>query len=91
MKTERVTLLTTKEFKLFLRAEAQRQPLPLSRLLGSMAASGTALRGGNAKQQMVAAYNGTGGPASLCALAVNARYPFVVGATAGIVANRTGD
>ncbi len=69
---------------LALRAEAQRQPAPLSRLLGSMAASGTALRGGNAKQQMVAAYNGTGGPASLCGLAVNGRYPFVAGATAEV-------
>jgi len=44
-----------------------------------MAMNGTALRGGNAKQQMVVAYNGTGGPGSLCALAVNGRYPFVPG------------
>ena len=49
-----------------------------------MSASGTALRGGNAKQQMVAAYNGTGGPASLCEMAVNGRYPFVAGATSEV-------
>ena len=69
---------------LALRAEAQRQPPPLSGWLASMAASGTALRGGNVKQQMVAAYNGTGGPASLCGLAVNGRYPFVPGATSEV-------
>jgi type VI secretion system protein ImpL len=69
---------------LALRAEAQRQPSPLSGWLGSMSASGTALRGGNVKQQMVAAYNGTGGPASLCGLAVNGRYPFVAGATSEV-------
>jgi type VI secretion system protein ImpL len=69
---------------LALRAEAQRQPPPLSRWLGSMSTSGTALRGGNAKQQMVVAYNGTGGSASLCGLAVNGRYPFVAGATSDV-------
>jgi type VI secretion system protein ImpL len=69
---------------LALRAEAQRQPLPLSRWLGSMSSSGTALRGGNAKQQMVVAYNGAGGPASLCGLAVNGRYPFVPGAASEV-------
>jgi type VI secretion system protein ImpL len=69
---------------LALRAEAQRQPSPLNGWLGSMSASGTALRGGNVKQQMVAAYNGTGGPASLCGLAVNGRYPFVAGATSEV-------
>ena len=69
---------------LALRAEAQRQPQPLARWLGSMASSGTALRGGNAKQQMVVAFNGTGGPASLCALAVNGRYPFTPGSASDV-------
>jgi type VI secretion system protein ImpL len=69
---------------LALRAEAQRQPQPLARWLASMAIGGTALRGGNAKQQLVAAYNGAGGPASLCGLAVNGRYPFVAGATGDV-------
>ncbi|HWF76881.1 MAG TPA: type VI secretion system membrane subunit TssM, partial [Caulobacteraceae bacterium] len=41
---------------LALRAEAQRQPQPLSRWLTAMASSGTALRGGNARQQLVAAF-----------------------------------
>ncbi len=64
-----------------LRAEAQRQPPPLSRWLQAMAASSTALRGGGARQQVVAAYNGAGGPAALCPLAVNGRFPFVPGST----------
>jgi type VI secretion system protein ImpL len=69
---------------LALRAEAARQPQPLARWLASMAIGGTALRGGNAKQQLIAAYNGTGGPASLCGLAVNGRYPFVASATSDV-------
>ena len=64
---------------LALRAEAQRQPEPLARWLTSMASSGTALRGGNVKQQIVVAFNGSGGPAALCSLAVTGRYPFVPG------------
>jgi type VI secretion system protein ImpL len=64
---------------LSLRAEAQRQPSPLARWLSSMASSGTALRGGNAKDQIKAAYNGAGGPAALCGPAVNGRYPFAPG------------
>lgn len=66
---------------LALRAEAQRQPPPLSRWLQAMAASSTALRGGGARQQVIAAYNGAGGPAALCPLAVNGRFPFVPGSS----------
>jgi type VI secretion system protein ImpL len=66
---------------LALRAEAQRQPAPLSRWLQAMAASSTALRGGGARAQVVAAYNGAGGPAALCPLAVNGRFPFVPGSS----------
>lgn len=66
---------------LALRAEAQRQPLPLGRWLQAMAESSTALRGGGARQQVVAAYNGAGGPAALCPLAVNGRFPFVPGSS----------
>jgi type VI secretion system protein ImpL len=65
------------EPSLALRAEAQRQPAPLARWLQAMAESSTALRGGGARQQVVAAYNGAGGPAALCPLAVNGRFPFV--------------
>src|SRR5206468_314803 len=54
---------------------------PLARWLQAMAASSTALRGGGARQQVIAAYNGAGGPASLCPLAVNGRFPFVAGST----------
>ncbi len=43
--------------------------------------SSTALRGGGARQQVMAAYNGSGGPAALCPLAVNGRYPFVPGSS----------
>jgi type VI secretion system protein ImpL len=66
---------------LALRAEARRQPQPLARWLASIAASGIALRSGDARQQIVAVFNGSNGPAELCAAAVNGRYPFVPGAT----------
>jgi len=66
---------------LALRAESQRQPLPLGRWLAAMAESSTALRGGGARQQVIAAYNGSGGPAALCPLAVNGRFPFVPGSS----------
>jgi type VI secretion system protein ImpL len=66
---------------LALRAEAQRQPQPLGRWLAAMAESSTALRGGGARQQVAAAYNGSGGPAALCPLAVNGRFPFVPGSS----------
>jgi type VI secretion system protein ImpL len=69
---------------LALRAEAQRQPQPLSRWLATAAASGMALRGGDAKQQVIAAYNIAGGPAAQCALAVNGRYPFTPGSSTDI-------
>jgi type VI secretion system protein ImpL len=66
---------------LALRAEAQRQPQPVARWLLAMASSGTVLRGGGARQQVAAAYNGTGGPAALCPVAVNGRFPFVPDST----------
>lgn len=66
---------------LALRAEAQRQPQPLARWLAAMSESSTALRGGGARHQVAAAYNGAGGPAALCPLAVNGRFPFVPGSS----------
>ena len=66
---------------LALRAEVQRQPQPLGRWLAAMSESSTALRGGGARQQVIAAYNGSGGPAALCPLAVNGRFPFVPGSS----------
>lgn len=66
---------------LALRAEAQRQPEPLSRWLTAIAASTTALRGGGVRQQVAAAYNGAGGPAAICPLAINGRFPFVPGSS----------
>lgn len=66
---------------LALRAEAQRQPQPLARWLQGMSESSTALRGGGARQQVIAAYNGAGGPGALCPLAVNGRFPFVSGSS----------
>ena len=62
---------------LALRAEAQRQPQPLCALAPEHGQGDAALRSGSAKQQIVSAYNAAGGPAALCALAVNGRYPFV--------------
>ena len=66
---------------LVLRTEALRQPQPLARWLTAMAASGMALRGGDPRQQVVAAYNIASGPAALCAAAVSGRYPFTANAT----------
>ena len=60
---------------LTLQAEALRQPQPLARWLATAAASGLALRHGDARQQVIATYNIANGPAALCA-AVNGRYPF---------------
>jgi type VI secretion system protein ImpL len=65
---------------LALRTEAERQPLPVSRWLAGIASAGGVLRGGGARQQVAAAYNGAGGPGALCPLAVNGRFPFVPGA-----------
>ena len=67
-----------------LQAEATRDPQPVSRWLQAMAVSGSALRGGGARQQVAAAFNGSGGPASLCRQAVTGRYPFTPGAPAEI-------
>ncbi|MCW3473910.1 type VI secretion system membrane subunit TssM [Limobrevibacterium gyesilva] len=61
-------------------AEAGRQPMPVARWLRTIAVAGTALRGGGAKQQAAAAFNGSGGPAQLCKQAVDGRYPFRAGA-----------
>ena len=65
---------------LALRAEADRQPQPLSRWLATAAASGVALRGGDPRQQVIAAYNNPNGPAAQCATAISGRYPFTPGA-----------
>src|SRR5260370_21557727 len=64
---------------LALRAEAQRQPQPLGRWLAAMAESSTALRGGGARQQAIAAYNRSDGPAARCPRAVNRRFSVVPG------------
>ncbi|MBN8872218.1 MAG: type VI secretion system membrane subunit TssM [Rhodospirillales bacterium] len=65
---------------LALRVEAERQPAPLSRWLTAIASTGSVLRGGGARQQVAAAFNGAGGPATLCPMAVNGRFPFTPGA-----------
>ena len=62
-----------------LRTEALRQPQPVQRWLMAMAASGAALRGNGAKQQMASSYNAAGGAAVVCKSVV-ARYPFTAGA-----------
>ncbi len=64
-----------------LRAEARRQPQPLARWLTTIAGSAIALRSGDIRQQIVAVFNGSDGPAALCAATVNGRYPFTPGAT----------
>jgi type VI secretion system protein ImpL len=62
-----------------LRTEALRQPQPLARWLNSIAASGLAIRGGGAKEQILAAFKAGGGPAAVCPQVV-AKYPFTPGA-----------
>ncbi len=59
-----------------LRGEAVRQPQPLQRWLLAIVDGATALRSGSPKQQIVAAYNGPGGPAQACAAALKGHYPF---------------
>ncbi len=66
---------------LAVRNEALRLPQPVARWMTALAAAGTALRSGSPKQQLAAMYNGSGGPAELCPLVVNGRYPFSAGAT----------
>jgi type VI secretion system protein ImpL len=61
--------------------EATRLPAPVSRWFASIAASGTALRGGSPRAQVASVFNAPGGPATLCPATVNGRYPFVRGAT----------
>lgn len=60
-----------------LRNEAARDPRPVSRWLEALAASGTSLISGRARQQVADAFNAPSGPASLCQKAVPGRYPFV--------------
>ena len=59
-----------------LRAEAIREPTPVSGWLQTLAATGDRLRGGGAKQQAASSFNGPGGPGALCKQAVDGRYPF---------------
>ncbi len=66
---------------LAVRATAQGEPAPVSRWLLAMADQTASLRGGDAKQQVAASYNGATGPASLCPLAVNGRFPFTANST----------
>jgi type VI secretion system protein ImpL len=66
---------------LALRTEALQQPQPLARWLTSIAASGSALRSGSPRQQLAAMFNGAGGPAELCPIVVNGRYPFTASAS----------
>jgi type VI secretion system protein ImpL len=59
-----------------LQGEAQHDPQPVGRWLQAVSANANDLRGGSAAQAAAAAFNGAGGPAQLCAQAVNGRYPF---------------
>jgi type VI secretion system protein ImpL len=58
-----------------IKAEAERAPEPVSRWLQAMVVSSGALRAGGAKAQAGAAFNGPGGPATICK-AIAGRYPF---------------
>jgi type VI secretion system protein ImpL len=63
-----------------LQAEASRDPEPVQRWLKGLAVAGNAQRSGGAKKAANEAFNAPGGPASLCKLAVDGRYPFTPGA-----------
>ncbi len=65
-------------------AAASQAPVPVSRWLPALAGSAGALRGGGARAQVAAAFNGGGGPGTLCQRAVNGRYPFFPGASSEI-------
>ena len=65
-----------------LTTEAARQPQPVSRWLGTVATSATALRTGNVKGQAAAIYNAPGGPAQVCQASLNGRFPFASSAGA---------
>jgi type VI secretion system protein ImpL len=67
-----------------LRAQAARLPQPLSRWMTTMAASGTALRSGDAHQQISTAWNAAGGPAAFCVQSVKGHFPFDRTATANL-------
>ncbi len=67
-----------------LTAAASQAPAPVSRWLPALAQSADALRGGGAKAQVAAAFNGSGGPGTLCQRAVDGRYPFFAGAASEI-------
>ena len=64
-----------------LQAEASRDPQPVQRWLQAMAIGGNTQRSGGAKKAAGEAFNAPGGPASLCKLAVDGRYPFTPAAT----------
>jgi type VI secretion system protein ImpL len=69
---------------LTLHAVASQAPQPVQRWLMALASNGAALRAGGVRQQAAAAFNGAGGPAQLCAEAVEGRYPFVATATSDV-------
>ena len=64
-----------------LQAEASRDPQPVQRWLQGLAIAGNTQRSGGAKKAAGEAFNAPGGPASLCKLAVDGRYPFTPAAT----------
>jgi type VI secretion system protein ImpL len=69
---------------LTVRAVATQAPQPAQRWLVSIATGAASLRAGGARQQAAAAFNGDGGPGSLCAQAVKGHYPFVTASGADI-------
>jgi type VI secretion system protein ImpL len=66
---------------LALKADAVREPQPVRRWLGAIAASAIALRSGDPRQQLATIFNASGGPAELCSTVVSGRFPFAPNAT----------
>ena len=67
-----------------LQAEASRDPQPVQRWLRAMVVGGNTQRSGGAKKAAGEAFNAPGGPATLCKLAVDGRYPFTAAAVTEI-------
>ncbi len=67
-----------------LRAEASRDPQPVARWLDQLSGGANTIRGSGAHEQAAAAFNGPGGPGSLCHKAVDNRYPFFPGSAQDI-------
>ena len=69
---------------LTLKSDGARQPQPLGRWLDEIAASVSALRSGDPRQQLATIFNAAGGAAEVCPAVVNGPFPFSPAASADV-------